>query len=219
MFRPSLASSLNSVPANKASEKDLLATLGGPIGILESLIPGTVYVTLFGFTLNVFLSAVVAGLTALVFAVLQIIRKRPLTQVIAGVVGLGISVYLPLRDGLSNTHAADYFIPGLLTNLGYAAAFGVSLLVRRPLAAIAISFLSVNAKTWRTDKAVYRRFFWITVMWLMMFVIRLVIQVPLYFANQVAALGVAKLILGTPFYALIIWFSWLMARVTLTKAK
>lgn len=207
------------MPSHKTPEKDLLATLGGPIGILESLVPGTVYVTLFGFTLNVFLSAVVAGITALFFAVLQIIRKRPLTQVIAGVVGLGISVYLPLRDGLSNTHAADYFVPGLLTNFGYAAGFGVSLLVRRPLAAIALSFLSKNAKTWKTDKAVYRRFFWITVMWLAMFAVRLVVEVPLYLANQVAALGVAKLVLGTPFYALIIWFSWLMARVTLTKAK
>lgn len=207
------------MPVPKTPEKDLLATLGGPIGILESLVPGTVYVTLFSFTLNVFLSAVVAGITALFFAILQLIRKRPLTQVFAGVVGLGISVYLPLRDGFSNTHAADYFVPGLLTNLGYAAAFAVSLLVRRPLAAIALSFLSENAKTWKTDKAVHQRFFWITVMWLAMFVIRLVIEVPLYFTNQVAALGVAKLILGTPLYALIIWFSWLMARVTLTKAK
>ena len=210
---------MGSVPAPKSAEKDLLATLGGPIGILESLIPGTVYVTLFGFTLNVFLSAVVAGVTSLLFAVLQVLRKRPLTQVIAGVVGLGISVYLPLRDGLSNTHAADYFVPGLLTNLGYAAAFGISILVRHPLAAIALSFLSENAKSWKTDKAVYRRFFWITIMWLAMFLVRLVIEVPLYLANQVAALGVAKLFLGTPFYALIIWFSWLMARVTLSKGK
>ncbi|MEN9992867.1 MAG: hypothetical protein RLY83_437 [Actinomycetota bacterium] len=210
---------MGTVPAPKSAEKDLLATLGGPIGILESLIPGTVYVTLFGFTLNVLLSAVVAGVTSLLFAVLQILRKRPLTQVIAGVVGLGISVYLPLRDGLSNTHAADYFVPGLLTNLGYAAAFGISILVRHPLAAIALSFLSENAKSWKSDKAVYRRFFWITIMWLAMFLVRLVIEVPLYLANQVAALGVAKLVLGTPFYALIIWFSWLMARVTLSKGK
>lgn len=210
---------MGSVPAPKSAEKDLLATLGGPIGILESLIPGTVFATLFGFTLNVFLSAVVAGVTSLLFAVLQVLRKRPLTQVVAGVVGLGISVYLPLRDGLSNTHAADYFVPGLLTNLGYAAAFGISILVRHPLAAIALSFLSENAKSWKTDKAVYRRFFWITIMWLAMFLVRLVIEVPLYLANQVAALGVAKLVLGTPFYALIIWFSWLMARVTLSKGK
>lgn len=214
-----MASNLNEIPESKTADKDLLATLGGPIGILESLVPGTVYVTLFGFSSNVLLSASVAGITSVLFAILQIIRKRPLTQVFAGVIGLGISVYLPLRDGFSNTHAADYFVPGLLTNLGYAVGFGISLLVRHPLAAIALSFLSENAKSWRTDKAVYRRFYWITAMWLAMFLIRLVIQVPLYLSNQVAALGVAKLLLGTPFYALIIWFSWLLARDTLAKSK
>ena len=198
---------------------DLLATLGGPIGIVESLIPGTVYVTLFSVTLNVVLSAIIAGSTALVFAILQLIRKRPLTQVFAGLVGLGLSVWLPLRDGLNNTHAADYFVPGLLTNVGYGIAFALSLAFRYPLAAVALSFLSPAAKTWKTDREVYKRFFWITVMWLAMFSVRLLIEVPLYLTNQVAALGVAKLVLGTPFYALIVWFSWLMARVTLTRAK
>lgn len=202
-----------------AKTKDLLATLGGPIGILESLLPGTVYVTLFSLTLNVALSAISAGAVALVFAVVQVIRKRPLTQVFAGIVGLGISIYLPLRDGLNDVHAADYFVPGLLTNCAYAAAFAISLLIRYPLAAIALSFLSDNARGWKNDRALYRRFYLITAMWLGMFLIRLAVQVPLYLSDQVAALGVAKLVLGTPFYALVVWFSWLMARGTLTKSK
>lgn len=203
----------------EATKADLLATLGGPIGILESLIPGTIYVTLFSITLNVLISAVSAGVVALGFAVYQLVRKRSLTQVFAGLVGLALSIYLPLRDGLNNTHAGDYFVPGLLTNLGYALAFTVSILIRRPLAAVALSFLSENAKGWKTDREKYRKFYWITVIWIGMFTFRLLVEVPLYLANQIAALGVAKLVLGTPFYALIIWFSWLLARDTLTKTK
>lgn len=204
---------------NQKIKSDLLATLGGPIGILESLVPGTIYVTLFSLTLNVFLSAIVAGVVAVGFAIFQLVRRRPLTQVIAGVVGLGLSVYLPLRDGLNNTHAGDYFIPGLLTNLGYALAFAVSLLIRKPLAAIALSFLSENAKDWKVNRNTYRKFHWITVIWLGMFTFRLLVEVPLYLSSQIAALGVAKLVLGTPFYALVIWFSWLLTRDTLTKGK
>ena len=205
--------------ASEEKNVDILATLGGPLGIIESLTPGTVYVTLYSLTLNVVLSASIAGTIALIFAVLQLIRKRPLTQVFAGVVGLGLSVYLPLRDGLNNTHAADYFIPGLLTNLGYGLAFGVSLLFRFPLAAIVLSLLNPKAKTWKTDRAVYKRLYWITFMWFGMFLVRLAIEVPLYLSNQVPALGLAKVVLGTPFYALIVWFSWLMARDTLTSPK
>lgn len=210
---------MNQKLSKNEKSKDLLATLGGPVGILESLVPGTVYVTLFSITLDVFLSAIFAGSVAVVFAIIQVIRKKPLTQVFAGVVGLGISIYLPLRDGLSNTHAADYFVPGLVTNLIYAIVFAVSLLIRYPLAAIALSFLSDEAKSWKTDRAIYKRYFWITFMWLSMFLVRLTVQVPLYLADQVAALGIAKLVLGTPFYALVIWFSWLMARGTLAIGK
>lgn len=211
--------------SNLATDKEpldgaaILKNLGGITGILESLVPGTLYVTLFSLTLNVVLAASVAGVVSVLFAIYQVVRKRPLTQVIAGVVGLGISIYLPLRDGLSNTHAADYFVPGLLTNLGYAAAFAISLLVRFPLAGLVLGFFGNNSKSWRGDKAVYRRYAWITAMWLGMFLVRLLVEVPLYLSGSVAGLGVAKLVLGTPFYALIIWFSWLLARVTFTSAK
>ncbi|MEY4397576.1 MAG: hypothetical protein RLZ53_152 [Actinomycetota bacterium] len=193
---------------------DILATLGGPVGILESLVPGTVYVTIFSLTLDVVLSAVLAGSISVFFAILQIIRKKPLTQVFAGMVGLGISIYLPLRDGLNDTHAADYFLPGLLTNLAYFSVLVVSLLFRVPLMGFALSLFTGTQKTWRKDKALYRRYFWITVMWIGMFALRIAVQGPLYLSGQVAALGVAKLALGTPLYALVIWFSWLAAKVS-----
>lgn len=201
------------------SPKDLLASLGGWIGIVESLVPGTVYVTLFSLTLNVLLSASVAGAVALVFAVYQLVRKRPLTQVFAGLAGLGLSIWLPLRDGLSNTHAADYFLPGILTNIGYATVFALSLIFRFPLAGVVVGYLKGTSKSWRGNQKIYRRYFWISVLWLTMFLVRLAIQLPFYFAGEVAALGVSKLVLGTPFYALVVWFSWLLARVNSDEIK
>lgn len=199
--------------------KSILATLGGPIGILESLIPGTVYVTLFGFTLDVLLSAVAAASVAVIFAIIQLIRRRPLTQVFAGLIGLAISIYLPLRDGLNDTHAADYFVPGLLTNLAYLVVLTISVVVRYPLLGVVLGFLSGKSQIWRKDKAIFRRYNWITIMWIGMFATRLAVQLPLYLAGQVPALGIAKLALGTPLYALTIWFTWLSARETFRPGK
>lgn len=206
-------------PKNQTKSVDLLASLGGPIGILESLIPGTVYVSVFSLTLNVVLAAVLAGSISLVFAIIQIVRKKPLTQVFAGVVGLGISIYLPLRDGLSDTHAADYFLPGLITNIAYFAALVLSLVFRVPLIGFAVSLFTGTQKTWRKDPILHRRYSWITVMWIAMFALRVAVQGPLYLAGQVSALGVAKLVLGTPLYALVIWFTWLAARVSDKSTK
>lgn len=201
------------------SGSELLKTLGGPVGILESAVPGTAYVTVFSLTLDVLFSLIVAGSIAIMFAVFQVFRKKPLTQVFAGLVGLAISVYLPLRDGLNNVHAIDYFVPGILTNLAYLTAIVLSLLIRQPLLGFAISFFAGNTKTWRKDKAIFKRYFWITIMWASMFGFRLLIQVPLYFSNQLTGLGIAKVALGTPLYALVIWFTWLSAKITFAKPK
>ena len=38
--------------------------------------------------------------------------------------------------------------------------------------------------------------------------LRLAVQVPLYFANNVEALGATRLIMGLPLYALGVWLAW-----------
>ncbi len=42
------------------------------------------------------------------------------------------------------------------------------------------------------------------------FALRLVVQVPLYLADSVALLGMARLLMGIPFWALAIWVSYLI---------
>jgi hypothetical protein len=197
----------------------ILETLGGPLGIAQSLLPGAVYVTVFSATLNVVWSVFSAGSLALIFLVWQLVRRKPLTSVIAGLVGLLISVYLPLRDGFENTNAVDYFLPGLLTNSAYLGALLTSILLRYPLAGVVIGFLSGSGSDWRKDKSIFWRFNWITLMWAGLFGARLMVQVPLYLTDQVAALGVMKLVLGTPLYALVVWFTWLLVRDTFNKPK
>ena len=50
----------------------------------------------------------------------------------------------------------------------------------------------------------------ITWLWMALFLLRLAVQVPLYLTNNVAALGVARLLMGIPFWALAIWVSYLI---------
>ena len=47
-----------------------------------------------------------------------------------------------------------------------------------------------------------------------MFALRLAVEVPLYLtgAAGVGALGVARLVLGLPLFALTAWFVWLLVR-------
>ena len=48
----------------------------------------------------------------------------------------------------------------------------------------------------------------LTWMWAGIFALRVAVQAPLWLSGQVAALGVAKLILGLPLFGLGAWATW-----------
>ena len=45
-----------------------------------------------------------------------------------------------------------------------------------------------------------------------MFAARLLVQVPLYLAGEVALLGIARLVMGVPLWGLTLWLTWLLVR-------
>ena len=40
----------------------------------------------------------------------------------------------------------------------------------------------------------------------------LAVELPLYFTDQTSALATAKLLLGVPLYAIVLWITWLLVR-------
>jgi hypothetical protein len=55
----------------------------------------------------------------------------------------------------------------------------------------------------------YARASWL---WVGLFLLRLAVQLPLYLAGAVVALGTARVAMGIPLFALGIWLSWLVIR-------
>lgn len=202
----------------KLDSQSLLSSLGGIWGILESAIPGTSYAITFAFTRNVVLSLSIAITLALVFIIGQLVRKRPLAQAISGLVGIGIAAFLTLRDGANGEHARDFYLQGLFTNLAYFSAVSLSIVVRWPIVGLIVGAFS-SGTAWRKDKRLLRRYSLISLIWVGLFGTRLIVEVPLYLANEVVLLGFAKLILGIPFYALAAWFTWLAVRPLIRRAE
>jgi hypothetical protein len=87
--------------------------------------------------------------------------------------------------------------------------------VRFPLVGVIVAVLTNQWSTFRSDKRLLRRATWATWLWVAMFAARLAVQVPLYFDSEVALLGSAKLAMGFPVFALVLWLSWLMMRPAL----
>lgn len=196
--------------------------VGGARGVVESVLPGLVFVVVFVATGQDLTPALVASAAAaLVAVVARLVQRTPVTQALSGVIGVAIGVVWAWRSG----RAEDYYAWGLLINVGYLLAFAVSAVVRWPLVGLVVGVFRpdgplssggswAGAVAWRSDPAARRVYGWATWLWVAMFGARLVVQVPLYLAGQAAWLGTAKLVMGVPLTALVLWLSWLLVRGT-----
>lgn len=171
--------------------------IGGIRGMIDSSVPTVVFVIVYIATSNDLTRAVIAALAAgIIVAVFRAIRHQPLQQVLYGFAGVAISALFAKYTG----RAENYFLPGFLQNLGYGLAFLVSIIVRWPLIGVAMGLLTGEGTRWRSDpqlRRVYGAASWI---WVALFFGRLAVQVPLYFAGAIAALGVMKIVMGIPLY-------------------
>lgn len=194
--------------------KSLLATMGGWLGIVESLAPGFIFVVVFALVKNAQASVISAVVLSVAFILLRVIRRNSPIQAIAGLLGIAIAAWLALRDG-GNTR--DYFITGFVTNLAYLIPLSISVVIRWPLIGVLMGFLLGEGTSWRKNRFEMRIFTVATFIWVGLFGIRLLIEYPLYLANNLEALAVTKLILGLPLYAAALWTNWLLVRGVLRR--
>lgn len=188
---------------------DLLTSLGGPQGIADSSLPALAFVITYTVGGNdIGLAAWVAiGIGALIAAV-RLLRREPLQFVLAGFVGVALAAFIADRTG----RAEDFFLPGLLLNAAYAAAYLVSIAIRWPLLGVILGPITGEGMSWRSDPErvrLYSRASWI---WVGVFALRLAVQLPLYLAGAVLALGIAKTAMGLPIFLVAIWLSYLVLR-------
>jgi hypothetical protein len=187
---------------------DLVGALGGVRGLAEAILPGLVFLVVFTFTRELVWALTASLGLAVVFTVARLATRSQPTQAIAGLIGVAASAALALWTG----RAEDNYVIGFYTNAAYAIALLISLLVRWPLIGLVVGFLMGDGTAWRERRRTYRAMQLLTLVWLGMFVARLVVQVPFYFAGNVEALGATRLLMGVPLYALLLIFSWLVVR-------
>jgi hypothetical protein len=189
--------------------RDLAEALGGAHGLADSSLPGLAFVIAYTAGDNELGPAITAAVgMAVVLTIVRLIRRETLQFAFAGLVGVGIAAFIASRTG----RAEDFFLPGLLLNAGYALAYAISIWVRWPLIGVLAGPLVGEGMEWRQDPervGVYARASWV---WVGVFLLRLAVQLPLYLAGAVVALGVAKAAMGVPIFIVAIWVTYLVLR-------
>ena len=191
-----------------AEEFDFMAAVGGVRGLVESIAPGLVFVVVFLITRELLPALVASSALAVLAVVGRLVQRTPLTQAFSGMLGVAISVVWAWQTG----EAANFFQWGLWVNAAYLVGTVLSILVRWPLVGAIVALIRGEwEEGWRSSP-MYRRYVMATWLWAGLFAARLAVQVPLLLDDAVGWLGTAKLLMGVPLFAVVIWLTWLMVR-------
>lgn len=217
-----------------AERFDASAAIGGWRGAAESALPTLVFVVVMAVRPTALVPALVASLAVSAVAlVARLAQRQGLTQVLGGAVLALLSAAWAWRSG----RASNFYATGLLINTVWLVACLASVAARWPVVGVLMGLWEASAgetgqsdggddassaptghwTAWRTDPAQARRrrrYVLGTLVLAAMFALRLVVELPLYLGGDatVSALGVARLALGLPLFALTCWFVWLLVR-------
>ena len=187
---------------------DVLKSVGGVRGLAEAIVPGLLFTLLFTLTSGLYLSLAAAVASAAAFSAANLVQKRPLMQSLTGVIGVIICAVFALRSG----SGTEFFLPGFYLNAAYILAFAVSIAVRWPVAGLLFGFIRGENLDWRASRKRIRAYAVATWIIISVFALRLGVQLPLYLADNVGALGTMRLAMGVPLYAFGLWLAWMVSR-------
>lgn len=199
----------------KVDAKSLLASVGGVQGIVETSLPGFLYVFTFAIFHDLTISITTVSVAVVLLTIRHLMKRRPISGLLGSFIGIGLAIYLTLRP---EGQAKDFYLPGFWQNAAYGSVLLLSILVRYPVIGLLVGFMTNQGLSWRKHRRKMRFFNLVTLLWVGLFATRLAVEVPLYLVNDVVTLGFAKLVLGLPFYLTMIWVSWLLLRKVVSAA-
>jgi len=171
--------------------------MGGVSGLIYSSLPVVVFVPVssaFGLV-----PAIVSALSiaALVLG-WRLYRKETVQPAVSGFIGVGFCALIAYLMG----EAKGYFLYGIWMSLVWAAVFGLSVLIRRPVVGYIWGWLNGHGQGWRSVRRAVLVFDLATLTWVLVFASRFVVQHQLYDADQTGWLGFARIAMGWPLTAI-----------------
>ena len=186
-------------------EFSLHSVLGGARGVAEAVLPGLVFLGAYLISGALVYSALASALCSVIFTVIRIAQRQAVVQAISGLFGVAIAVVWALVSG----RGIHFFTWGLLTNAGW------------PLVAVIFGALTGRPLNWMRQsemRELARKCVWLTLVWTALFIIRLVVQVPLWLSDQVAWLSAMKIALGIPLFIPVAWLTWWLLKDDFNRA-
>ncbi|MBL7258601.1 DUF3159 domain-containing protein [Paractinoplanes lichenicola] len=160
---------------------------------------------------SIIAGAIVAVVVALAISAWRLRKGDKPRAVVIGLLGVCVAALIALYTG----NAADFFLIQLFSNAASALAWAVSIVIRWPLLGLVVGGVLGQKTRWRRDPALLRSYGLASWVWVLQYVVRVAVFLPLYAAGQVFALGVMRVALTWPLVAACLAVSWWVIRRTL----
>jgi hypothetical protein len=200
-------------PENMGEKELLNKAIGGWRGLIDSALPSTLFILIFVFQKNLNNALIASLVLGGVLLVIRLFERRSLTQVFSGFIGLSISVFLTWRT----KDASNFFLTGIVTNGIYGFFLLISVLIRKPLIGYLVGSLVGDTSGWLKHPLLVRAYTTVTWLWVAVFGLRLLVQIPLYLNDNIALLGTVKIFMGWPLYLFAVWLTYQIVQTARAK--
>jgi Protein of unknown function (DUF3159) len=178
----------------------LSSALGGARGSLETALPTVAFVGAWTWRHDVLVAVIASAAIVVVLLIVRLAMRQTPRYVLSAVGATAIAAFFALRSG--RPEAA--FLPGILTSAAWGAGSLVSVVVRWPLVGFIVAAgdpqMAQDPTAWRRDRGLVSVCQRLTLVLVALYAVRVLVMFPLYLAEEVTLLGVAKIALGWPAY-------------------
>ncbi|MGC2997497.1 DUF3159 domain-containing protein [Streptomyces sp. G35A] len=191
--------------ARAVTEAALFEAFGGVRGMVETVLPGLLFVSIYTVNKDLHMSAIAALAVALVMVVVRLVMKDTVKHAFSGVFGVAFGVVFAMMTG----NAKDFYLPGMLYTLGLALAYIVTALAGVPLIGLMLGPVFKENLSWRTRnpgrKKAYTKASWA---WGLILLGKSAILFPLYWWADTTQLGWVLVALKIPPFLLAVYLTW-----------
>ncbi|MGW6739386.1 DUF3159 domain-containing protein [Streptomyces sp. NPDC055025] len=191
--------------AKAVTEAALFEAFGGLRGMVETVVPGLLFVTIFTINQDLHTSAIAAVAVSLLLVVVRLVRRDTVKHAFSGVFGVAFGVVFAMMTG----NAKDFYLPGMLYTLGLALAYIVTTLAGVPLIGLILGPVFKENLSWRTRnpgrKKAYAKASWA---WGLILLAKCAILFPLYWWADTTQLGWVLITLKIPPFLLAVYLTW-----------
>ncbi|MDX3523381.1 DUF3159 domain-containing protein [Streptomyces scabiei] len=188
------------------TEAALFEAFGGVRGMVETVLPGLLFVSIFTINKNLHFAALAALAVSVLLVVVRLVMRDTVKHAFSGVFGVAFGVVFAMMTG----NAKDFYLPGMLYTLGLGLAYIITTLAGVPLIGLMLGPVFKENLSWRTRnpgrKKAYAK---ASYAWGAILLAKCAILFPLYWWADTTQLGWVLIALKIPPFLLAVWLTWI----------